>query len=138
MAIIADTVGGRIPTLLPQRDKPYLVRGAFQRVVDGCRNESVLDLDDCYFMVRVNEDDDSLSFQFVETEFDPGSAYSSLSSVVPWDRFVGKECGWTWIGINQQGYTDSVMLSFAGIVPSVLLHGIASSIAFFSIVSVND
>ncbi len=54
-------------------------------------------------------------------------------AVVPWKRLIGKECGWTWMALNQQGYCDSAMLSFEGIVPTVLLHAIASSIELFTI-----
>lgn len=51
----------------------------------------------------------------------------------PWKKLLGKELGWTWVAINQQGYRDSVMLSFDGIVPTILLHVIASSIEVFTI-----
>jgi hypothetical protein len=54
-------------------------------------------------------------------------------AVASWKELLGKECGWTWVAINQQGYCDGVMLSFDGIVPTVLLHVIASSIEVFSI-----
>jgi len=46
----------------------------------------------------------------------------------PWKKFLGKELGWTWVAVNQQGYCDSVMLSFDGIVPTILLNVVASSI----------
>jgi hypothetical protein len=54
-------------------------------------------------------------------------------AAAPWKRLISKECGWTWMAINQQGYCDSAMLSFDGIVPTVLLHVIASSIELFTI-----
>lgn len=54
-------------------------------------------------------------------------------AAAPWKKFLGKELGWTWVAINQQGYCDSIMVSFSGIVPTVLLHVIASSIEVFSI-----
>lgn len=55
------------------------------------------------------------------------------AAIMPWKKLLGKECGWTWVATNQQGYCDSVMLSFDGIVPTVLIHVIASSIEVFSI-----
>jgi hypothetical protein len=55
------------------------------------------------------------------------------AAVTPWKKLLGKEIGWTWVAINQQGYCDSIMLSFDGIIPTVLLHVIASSIEVFSI-----
>ena len=138
MAMVADALNGRSLLLLPQRDRPYCLRGVFEHVVEECRNELVFDLADCYLLLRVEEDFDSLGIQFLETEFNPQSGYRSLNSVSPWNRFMGKECGWTWMGINQQGYVDSVMLSFAGIIPNILLHVIASSIKVFSIMPVNE
>lgn len=59
---------------------------------------------------------------------------SVLAASEPWQKLIGKECGWTWVTINQQGYRDGVLLSFSGIVPSVMLHVIASSIEVFRIV----
>jgi hypothetical protein len=50
-------------------------------------------------------------------------------------ELMGKELGWTWAATNQQGYCDSVMMSFEGIIPTVLLHVIASSIEVFTITS---
>ncbi len=138
MTTVANALNARNSLLLPERDRPYIVRGVFAHLVDRCRNEFVLDLGDCHLRVRVNEDDDSLRPEFLDTTFDPRSGYDILNSATPWDGVLGKECGWTWVGINQQGYTDSVILSFAGIVPTVLLHVIASSIHVFSIVPVSE
>ena len=138
MTMVADAVNGRNPLLLPQREAPYCLRGVFELVLDGCRNEVVLDLGECYFVIRVNQDIDALDVQFLDTKFTPNSKYCSINSITPWNSFVGKEYGWSWIAINQQGYNDSIMLSFASIIPSILLHVIASSIRIFSLIPVNE
>lgn len=50
-----------------------------------------------------------------------------------WSKLIGKKCEWSWVACNQQGYRDSVMLAFDGIVPTVLLCVMASSIEVYSI-----
>jgi len=39
-----------------------------------------------------------------------------------------KSFGWGWLTINQQGYIDGDMLSFAGITPRLLITVVASSL----------
>lgn len=46
----------------------------------------------------------------------------------PWCDLIGKEFGWGWVTINQQGYLDGVLLSFSGITPQVVINVIASSL----------
>jgi Family of unknown function (DUF6334) len=121
--------------LLPSRSLPYRLRTVLELVADGCRQELIFDWGDCYLLVRVDEDTDSLCFQFSESELQPAPALRDLSAKAPWNRWIGKECGWTWVAVNQQGYWDCVLMSFDGIVPTVLLHGLASSIDVMTIVS---
>lgn len=60
------------------------------------------------------------------------SGRRALASAV-WNKLIGKNCEWSWVAWSQQGYRDSIMLSFDGIVPTVLLSVCASSIEVFSI-----
>lgn len=121
------------PALLPPRDVPYRLREIYELVTDGSREEIILALDNGHLVISADEDTDEISVYYQEADFRPPPAYRSLGSVWPWDRYVGKECGWTWIAINQQGYCDGALLSFEGIIPSILLHVIASSIEVFTI-----
>ncbi|HEY2910374.1 MAG TPA: DUF6334 family protein [Gemmataceae bacterium] len=50
-----------------------------------------------------------------------------------WNTLIGKNCEWSWVAWNQQGYRDSLMLSFDGAVPTVLLCVMASSIEVLSV-----
>jgi hypothetical protein len=59
--------------------------------------------------------------------------YRNLSTCSPWNRFRGKECDWTWVGVNKQGYRDLIVLSFDILMPQVLFHAIASSIEVLTI-----
>jgi hypothetical protein len=52
----------------------------------------------------------------------------NLTSSSFWREFVGQPFGWGWAVMNQQGYSDGVLLSFGGVTPQVLLEVIASSL----------
>jgi hypothetical protein len=121
------------PLLLPPRDTPYVLRDVLEKTVYGCRDELILNLGDCFLRFRVDNDTDTITSQFRPLPFRSKRGYRSVQSAKPWKKYVGKECGWTWLAWNQQGYLDSVLLSFDGIEPNVLLQTIASSIDVFMV-----
>lgn len=66
----------------------------------------------------------------IDVAFGPAEASgdaSDLTADPAWSRFIGKEFFWGWFTINQQGYTDGVLLSFDGVVPEIGVNVIASS-----------
>jgi hypothetical protein len=128
MIDLACPPGNADPSLLPPRATSYVLQDVWEKPVHGCRNELVLDLGDCFLRFGVDIDSDTIVRQFQPGPFRAPKGYRSIQSAKPWKRFVGKECGWTWLAWNQQGYLDSVLLSFDGIEPNVLLQTIASSI----------
>lgn len=124
----------RSPALLPDRGGPYVLRDVYERMIEGCRGELVLQWDGGYLVFRADSDTDSLETEFHEGAFASSDEYRSLRSCKPWSRCVGKSCGWTWLAVDQEGYWDSALLSFDGIIPCVLLNVTVSSINVFSIV----
>ena len=133
MSAIPKPPGAMSPALLPDREAPYVLRGVYERVVDGCRIELVLQWDGGYLVFRAETDTDSLEADYHEGDLTSSRKYRPLGSVSPWAEYIGKECGWTWIAFNQQGYCDSALISFDGIVPCVLLNVMASSIDVFPV-----
>jgi hypothetical protein len=121
------------PLLLPPRETPYVLEDVLERMVEGCRDELILNLGDSFLQFGVDIDTDTITSQFQPRPFRARKGYRSIQSARPWNKYVGKECGWTWLAWNQQGYLDSVLLSFDGIEPNVLLQTIASSIDVFVI-----
>jgi hypothetical protein len=119
--------------LLPPREAPYILNDVLEKRVHGCRDELILNLRECYFRFGVDIDTDTIVSEFQPSPFRGKKGYACVRSAGPWDKCVGKECGWTWFGWNQQGYLDTVLLSFDGIVPNVLLQTIASSVEVFVI-----
>ena len=121
---------------LPERENPYFVKHVAQRVIDGCRSDVLLDFGDCFLQIHVDDNDDTLSAQFVDSTtfadnlFEGGATWAELVECGEW---VGKSCDLTWLAVNSQGYCDSFLIAFDGIVPQVMLHGIASSIELFRI-----
>lgn len=133
MTAVPKLPRARSPALLPEREAPYLLRDVYERMTEGCRAELILQWNDGYLLFRADIDTDSLEAEFQEGSLAPGRKYRSLRSASPWSEYLGKECGWTWLAVNQQGYCDSALLSFDGILPCVLLNVMASSINVFSI-----
>ena len=178
-------------TLLPEREEPYRLEAVYELYRDGCRSEIVLRFEGGHLRFRVDEDDDTIGFEFHAEDFERSRPYVSANGVndaevrllkqllkksggaagddfdkhggllkrglvsskqvhgkvqyaittagrralgsAVWSKLVGKNCEWSWVACNQQGYRDSVMLAFDGIVPTVLLCVVASSIEVYSI-----
>ena len=116
------------PLLIPDRDEPYLLQDVYEKVVHGCRGEIVLDFGDSFLRFTVDQDTDSIAGQFHQRALGAKRGYRSIASVAPWRKYLKKECGWTWLAINQQGYWDTVLISFDAVVPNILLNVMASSI----------
>ncbi len=142
MTSITTTAATDGLTILPEREAPFILREVYELVEDGCRSEIVVQLSEGYIEFRADADTDSLCFEWNPGEFCEGPHHTSVGGETddrgpssPWKAFMGKECGWTWVARNQQGYCDSVMLSFDGIVPNILLYVMCSSIYVYSIVA---
>jgi hypothetical protein len=120
------------PVLVPDRDAQYRLRGVYESIVDGCRDELVLAFDGASLTFRADPDTDTLESRFAGTEFRPSPDHRPLSGSA-FDRAAGTELGWSWLALNQQGYCDSALLSFGGITPNILVHVIGSSIRVFGI-----
>jgi hypothetical protein len=123
----------RSAALLPDREEPYVLRDVYERVVDGCRSDLILRWNDGSLLFRADIDTDSLEAEFHVGAFALSRKYRSLRSTSPWSEYLGKSCGWTWLAVDQQGYWDTALLSFDGVIPSVLLNVMASSIYVFSV-----
>jgi hypothetical protein len=133
MNLLASHLDSADPLLLPPRETPYILKDVLEKVVYDCRDQLILNLGDCYLQFGVDIDTDTITSQFQDKPFRVKRGYASIQDAMPWKQFVGKECGWTWFGWNKQGYLDTVLISFDGIEPSVLLQTIASSIKIFVI-----
>src|SRR5262249_54466270 len=118
---------------LPPRATPYILHDVLEKMVHGCRDELILNLGECFLRFVVDIDSDTITSQFQPSRFRATKGYASIRAAKPWKQYVGKECGWTWFGWNQQGYLDTVLISFNGIEPSILLQTIASSIEVYTI-----
>jgi hypothetical protein len=133
MNLLAHRPENADPLLLPPRETPYILRDVLQKVVHGCRDQLVLDLGECCLRFGVDVDTDTITGEFQSTPFRARKGFASVRADAAWKEHVGKECGWTWFGWNQQGYRDSVLISFNGIEPNVLLQTMASSIEIYVI-----
>jgi len=133
MIAIAQPSSGLDPLLFPDREEPYHLREVYEKIIYGCRDEIILDLADCFLRIALDRDSDTITAEFHGNPFGSKRGYRRIGSTSPWKAFLNQECGWTWLAINQQGYRDSILISFEGIVPNVLLNVMASSIYVFKI-----
>jgi hypothetical protein len=95
---------------------------------ESCLDRVILNLDTEALWIAADPDDDSIEVGVASV----GSLQSSgldVSRNQPWSELLGRPLGWGWIAINQQGYSDAVLLSFDGVVfPLIVLTVVASSI----------
>ena len=103
------------PLLLPVRDEHYRLHDVFEKVVDGCRDEIVLDFGDSCLRFSVDADTDSIMGRFQGTKFSAKRGYQSIISSALWRPYLEEECGWTWLAINQQGYWDTILIAFTAL-----------------------
>lgn len=78
--------------------------------------------------VRADGEDDTVEFWSLDPGLSGSIAKSDASGMFPWKAFIGREFGWGWVTVNQQGYLDGIVLSFGGITPQVLITVVASSL----------
>jgi hypothetical protein len=119
---------------LPDRNPPFVLRRVLQAVCEGCLSDVLFDFGDGFLWVHVNEDDDTLTARFLDPAacadavFENGTEWSDFGEL---REYVGKSCGLTWQAVNSQGYCDSILIAFDGVIPDVMLHALASSILLF-------
>jgi Family of unknown function (DUF6334) len=88
----------------------------------------VLDFGQKCLVVRANGKDDTVEFWSTDSPFSEGVPKNDTSNMLPWRGFIGREFGWGWVTVNQQGYLDGIVLSFGGITPQLLITVVASSL----------
>lgn len=90
-------------------------------------NAVVLDFGNLFLTVTTEKDDDTIEFSVGSADCEVNKSID-VSNAPPWASFMGAPFGWGWVTVNQQGYTDGLIMSFGGIVPQIMLSVMASSI----------
>ena len=85
-------------------------------------------------VMAVNTDTDEIIVTY--DAMPEGDGWQSVAALA---HVVGQSLGWTWVGTNYRGYTDSFTLALGDVVPDVLqprlmFLGGASSLSCFEIV----
>lgn len=78
-----------------------------------------------WLRIAVDADDDTIDLTLVPQATNGAIEVSKLA---PWRSCIGKQFGWGWLGINQQGYLDSVFLSFGSDIPQLCITAQASAL----------
>jgi len=115
-------------------ETPEKLEAVYERVSEGCREFVLLRFTTKWLKISANMDDDTIAICIDDDAYADPSDFAQMDGSPPWGSFVGKVFGWGWIAVNQQGYCDSILLSFEGIEPKVLLHVSGSSIHQYNIV----
>jgi hypothetical protein len=94
----------------------------------GNLKELVLRFDHQQIVVRAVAWDDSIE-AVREKNYLHGH---DIGSEEPWTDFVGREMGWGWLGMNPNGYIDTVVLAQNGESPSLLIKTEGSKLKLYS------
>lgn len=95
---------------------------------EGSLDKLVLDFGTMSLIVVADRNDDSIDIAVTDMPDVRNTDGVDGSHLEPWNKFIGKPFGWGWITINQQGYSDGLLLSFGDVVPQLILNVIASSL----------
>ena len=109
-------------------EKGETLTQVFECSEDHCKNLYILRFESRSLLLSANEADDTIDVAAQPNVSPLHESCVCVSDNQPWKHLVGTDFGWGWVVINQQGYCDGVMLSFGGIVPTVLFTVMASSI----------
>jgi len=108
--------------------EPEILGIVYEKITDECREALALQFKTKRLLFTANPDDDAISVRCEDTPLLNSSAWMRLDAKKPWKSLIGTVFGWGWITINQQGYCDGVLLSFDGLLPTIMLCVIGSSI----------
>jgi hypothetical protein len=107
-------------------DRP--LRAVWHVCTEGSLDRIIFDFGQISMIVAADENDDSIDLTVADTPDLRNLGGDETSHLEPWNNLIGKPFGWGWVTINQQGYSDGLLLSFGGIVPQIILNVMASSI----------
>ncbi len=97
---------------------------------NGCLCELALIFSSGSFLVTAIAVDDTIGIVFSEKQ----QVGTDVTHNEPWNTFIGGKAGLCWLAMNQQGYLDSVLLSFRAVVsPEVAITVVASELKVRSI-----
>lgn len=108
--------------------------GAIRRSGGGtCFEILELIFDRGVLRISVTKDTDELIVSYSDVL---PSSLRKGNAVAGFERYMGREIGWCWVGTNYRGYKDSVTISFSGLEPSLLLLAEGSTIGLFRVTAI--
>jgi Family of unknown function (DUF6334) len=122
------TVAGEalFPVLSSFHDVAGLSLRAVQQLSsDGSHSAIAFHFESKTLLIEASPEDDTVILSVPDRH---DERREDVISQQPWDQFIGREFGWGWVTINQQGYLDGVLLSFSGITPQIVITAVASSL----------
>lgn len=114
----------------------YKIIGTGKRQNDDlsvCYENVILILDQFYLIISINNDTDEIVLSIIDENKMQNCDILEHEPLEILHEFYGNELGWCWIGRNYVGYADTFMLSFSGIVPQIMMHGMASMLDIYKI-----
>jgi hypothetical protein len=126
--MLSKVKDGAARALFPLLSKFHEVSGAKLSGVtslqeDGCQVGLAFAFGSKFLVVRAEPESDTIAVT-VESS---GSEGMLVTQLEPWSNLRGKNFGWGWMTLNQQGYMDGVLLSFEDVViPQIAITVVAS------------
>jgi hypothetical protein len=118
--------------------EPEKLVAVYEKITDKCREALALEFTTKTLLFTANPDDDTISVRSEDAPSVNTSAWTRLEAKKPWKSLIETEFGWGWVTINQQGYCDGILLSFAGLSPTIMLCVTGSSITVRRMVEEDD
>jgi hypothetical protein len=134
---MSESLGQALPTFQAignsRGEEELPLRAVWYIHAEGCLERVVLECGALFISILASADDDTVKvWSSPQSDFQQTSAINVIQER-PWSSLSGKPFGWGWATVNQQGYCDGILLSFAGIEPQVCLNVVASSINVLSV-----
>lgn len=101
------------------------LKAVWETTVDECIEAIQLEFESGFLTITADSDDDTVDLSFTKSRH--GKAIR-VDHRDPWRQLMGRNFGWGWVGVNQQGYLDGVSFSFQSVVPQYSLTVVASSL----------
>ncbi len=101
------------------------LKAVWEATVDDCIEVVQLEFEPGFLTFTADSDDDTVDLSFTKLRRAEALCVNHLD---PWRQLMGSNFGWGWVGINQQGYLDSVSFSFQSVTPQYSITAVASSL----------
>ena len=94
----------------------------------GSLTHVILEFETVSLVIEAIDTDDTITVKILNDQEREELAIKDVSGEDPWPKYLGRYFGWGWVNISQEHDPDGILLSFDGIIPSIMFNVMASSL----------